>query len=54
MFDICLQHQLLLKLLEEQTWFTKALFLVEGFIQCLFFIIDVCSNVEELEAYAGC
>lgn len=37
MFDICLQHQLLLKLPEKQTWFTKALFLLEGFLQCLGF-----------------
>lgn len=42
-FDICLQHQLLLELPEEQTWFTKALFLVGGFFQCLFFVRDVCS-----------
>lgn len=42
-FNICLQHQLLLKLPEEHTCFTKALFLVEGSLPCLFFTIDVCS-----------
>lgn len=43
MFDIYLQHQLLLKLPEEHTWFTKALCVVEGSLPCLFFTIDVCS-----------